>query len=94
MEKNVPNDRKVNVILDLIAALDGRILKVEHDKGLLIVYADVSGDLKARIPAENSDFLESCPFYRPSEDDDECEHCMHCCPECGRCVLDQDTEVL
>jgi len=94
MEKNVPNDRKVNVILDLIAALDGRILKVEHDNGLLIVYADVSGDLKARIPEENSEFLESCPFYRPSEDDDECEHCMHCCPECGRCLLDQDTEVL
>ena len=93
MEKNVPNDRKVNVILDLIAALDGRILKVEHDEGLLIVYADVSGESEAGSSEENNEFLDSCPFYRPSEDDDECEHCMHCCPECGRCLLDQDTEV-
>ena len=93
MEKNVPNDRKGNVSLDLIAALDGRILKVEHDKGLLIVYADVSGELESGTSEGNNEFLESCPFYRPSEDDDECEHCMHCCPECGRCLLDQDTEV-
>ena len=48
MEKNVPNDRKVNVILDLIAALDGRILTIiNRSEGVVdkqvFKFADIIG---------------------------------------------------
>ncbi len=87
MERNTPDEAKINVILDLITALDGRILKVEHDRGLLIVFADVT-----KAPVQEKPSSENCPCYDPSDDDDECEHCMHCCPECGRCMLNLDGE--
>ena len=41
MKKNVPDDKRIQTILDLICALDGRIMKVERDGNLLIVYADI-----------------------------------------------------
>ena len=41
MKKNVPDDKRIQTILDLICALDGRIMKVERDGDLLIVYANI-----------------------------------------------------
>ena len=41
MKKNVPDDKRIQTILDLICALDGRIMKVERDGNLLIVYANI-----------------------------------------------------
>ncbi len=83
MKRTTPNDKKITVILDLIAALDGRILKAEHDQGLLYIIADISGD--------EHDATRNCPFYEPCKAD-EVEHCIHCCPECGHCMLNMDGE--
>lgn len=43
MKKNVPDERKTKAILELICALDGRIVKVEDaGDGLLVIYANIA----------------------------------------------------
>ena len=43
MMKNVPDERKTRAILELICALDGRIVKVEDaGDGLLVIYANIA----------------------------------------------------
>lgn len=43
MKKNVPDERKTKTILELICALDGRIVKVEDaGDGLLVIYANIA----------------------------------------------------
>lgn len=43
MKKNVPDERKTKAILELICALDGRIVKVEDaGGGLLVIYANIA----------------------------------------------------
>ena len=43
MKKNVPDERKTKAILELICALDGRIVKVEDaGDGLLLIYSNIA----------------------------------------------------
>lgn len=43
MKKNVPDERKTKAILELICALDGRIVKVEDaGDGLIVIYANIA----------------------------------------------------
>ena len=43
MKKNVPDERKTKAILELICALDGRIVKVEDaGDGLVMIYANIA----------------------------------------------------
>ena len=68
MKKNVPDERKTKTILELICALDGRIVKVEDaGDGLLVIYANIAqysddADLDDEIFEEDDDLLD--------EDDD------------------------
>lgn len=95
MKKNVPNEDKVQTILDLICALDGRILKVVHDDGLLIVYANV-------MPYEDEDDsddeeLTEDEYGEPGEEGETFEDedygdyadCYHTCED-YRAVSEED----
>ena len=52
MKKTVPDEQRIQTILDLICALDGRIMKVERDGNTLIVYANIQSYEGADSPAD------------------------------------------
>lgn len=87
MKKNVPDDQRIQIILDLICALDGRIMKVERDGDLLIVYANIqSYDEGEEEYAENEQLDVAAYDEEPGEEEDEFEddysdyaECYHTC---------------
>ena len=67
MKKNVPDERKTKAILELICALDGRIVKVEDaGDGLLVIYANI-----AQYPGEEE--YEDGELLDEEFDDDDDE---------------------
>lgn len=100
MKKNVPDERKTKAILELICALDGRIVKVEDaGDGLLVIYANI-----AQYPEDEdlddddddllddddyddvADCYQTCEDYRPVSDEDW--RCVNYCPHCRSCMSD------
>lgn len=92
MKKKVPNDNKIQTILDLICALDGRVLKVVNDNGLLTVYADVShydeydaGDENEYLFDDSEDIdsaetvFEGDEYDEDEYDDDNTVDCYYSC---------------
>lgn len=66
MKRNVPDERKTKVILELICALDGRIVKVEDaGDGLLVIYANI-----ARYP-EDEEYDDDELLDDEFDDDEE-----------------------
>ena len=100
MKKNVPDERKTKAILELICALDGRIVKVEDaGDGLLVIYANI-----AQYPEDEdlddddddllddddyddvADCYQTCEDYRPVSDEDW--RCVNYCLHCRSCMSD------
>ena len=68
MKKNVPDERKTKAILELICALDGRIVKVEDaGDGLVMIYANI-----AQYPGEE-EYEDGELLDDEFDDDDESE---------------------
>ena len=66
MKKNVPDERKTKAILELICALDGRIVKVEDaGDGLVMIYANI-----AQYPSEE-DYADDELLDDEFDDDDD-----------------------
>ena len=66
MKKNVPDERKTKAILELICALDGRIVKVEDaGDGLVMIYANI-----AQYPGEE-DYEDGELLDDELDDDDD-----------------------
>ena len=66
MKKNVPDERKTKAILELICALDGRIVKVEDaGDGLVMIYANI-----AQYPGEE-DYEDGELLDDEFDDDDD-----------------------
>ena len=92
MKKNVPDERKTKAILELICALDGRIVKVEDDgNGLLVIYANIAQypedeDLDDDDYDDVADCYETCEDYRPVSEEDW--RCVNYCPHCRSCMSD------
>lgn len=103
MKKNVPDDKKIQTILDLICALDGRIMKVERDGGLLIVYANIQSYEEMACNEEtDEDYGETAFDADDYSDYAECYHtcdnykavsetdwrCVNFCIKCQSCMQD------
>ena len=100
MKKNVPDERKTKAILELICALDGRIVKVEDaGDGLLVIYANIAqypededlddddDDLLGDDDYDDvADCYQTCEDYRPVSDEDW--RCVNYCPHCRSCMSD------
>ena len=102
MKKNVPDERKTKAILELICALDGRIVKVEDaGDGLVMIYANI-----ARYPGEedyeddelledefdDEDYSDAADCYQTCENyravSEENWRCINYCPYCRSCMSD------
>lgn len=72
MKKTVPDEQRIQTILDLICALDGRIMKVERDGNTLIVYANIQSYEDAASPADTDadtdDYTDYAECYQTCED--------------------------
>ena len=103
MKKNVPDERKTKAILELICALDGRIVKVEDaGDGLLVIYANIAQypedeDLDDDEIFDEDDLLDDdyddvADCYQTCEDyrpvSDEDWRCVNYCPHCRSCMSD------
>ena len=103
MKKNVPDDKRIQTILDLICALDGRIMKVERDGNLLIVYADIQSYEKNTGQVQhNRDYEEVAFDVDDYSDYADCYHtcenykavsetdwrCVNFCSKCQSCMQD------
>ena len=103
MKKNVPDDKRIQAILDLICALDGRIMKVERDGNLLIVYADIQSYEKNTGQVQhNGDYEEVAFDVDDYSDYADCYHtcenykavsetdwrCVNFCSKCQSCMQD------
>lgn len=103
MKKNVPDDKRIQTILDLICALDGRIMKVERDGNLLIVYADIQSYEKNADQLQcNGDYEEAAFDVDDYSDYADCYHtcenykavsetdwrCVNFCTQCQSCMQD------
>lgn len=101
MKKNVPDDKKIQTILDLICALDGRIMKVERDGDLLIVYANIqSYEENAEDEQFDEDYEEAALDVDDYSDYADCYHtcenykavsetdwrCVNFCTKCQSCM--------
>lgn len=96
MKKNVPDERKTKAILELICALDGRIVKVEDaGDGLLVIYANIAqygvdGDLDDdEIFEEDDDLLDEDDDLLDEDDYSDVADCYQTC-ENYRAVSDED----
>lgn len=71
MKKTVPDEQRIQTILDLICALDGRIMKVERDGNTLIVYANIQSyedaDKPAVTDADTDDYTDYAECYQTCE---------------------------
>lgn len=71
MKKTVPDEQRIQTILDLICALDGRIMKVERDGNTLIVYANIQSyedaDNPADTDADTDDYTDYAECYQTCE---------------------------
>ena len=103
MKKNVPDDKRIQTILDLICALDGRIMKVERDGDLLIVYANIQSDEETDEDEQlDEDYEEAAFDVEDYSDYAECYHtcenykavsetdwrCVNFCTKCQSCMQD------
>ena len=103
MKKNVPDDKRIQTILDLICALDGRIMKVERDGDLLIVYANIQSYEETDEDEQLDEDCEEAAFdVEDYSDYAECYHtcenykavsetdwrCVNFCTKCQSCMQD------
>lgn len=103
MKKNVPDEKRIQTILDLICALDGRIMKVERDGDLLIVYANIQSYEEDTDEEQlDEDYEEAAFDVEDYSDYAECYHtcenykavsetdwrCINFCTKCQSCMQD------
>ena len=96
MKKTVPDEQRIQTILDLICALDGRIMKVERDGNTLIVYANIQSyedaDNPAVTDADTDDDPDDAECYQTCEDDKavstEDWRCVNFRTRCQSCMRD------
>lgn len=103
MMKNVPDEKRIQTILDLICALDGRIMKVERDGDLLIVYANIQSYEEDTDEEQLDEEYEEAAFdVEDYSDYAECYHtcenykavsetdwrCVNFCTRCQSCMQD------
>ena len=87
MKKNVPDERKTKAILELICALDGRIVKVEDaGDGLLVIYANIAqyGDdtvLDDDEIFEDDDLLDEDDELLDEDDYSDVADCYQTCED-------------
>lgn len=94
MKKNVPDERKTKAILELICALDGRIVKVEDaGDGLLVIYANITKyppeelfDEDEEVFDEEDDLLEDDDYGDFADCYQTCENYRPVSDEDWRCV--------
>ena len=90
MKKTVPDEQRIQTILDLICALDGRIMKVERDGNTLIVYANIQSyedaDNPADTDADTDDYTDYAECYQTCENykavSTEDWRCVNFCTRC------------
>ena len=87
MKKNVPDERKTKAILELICALDGRIVKVEDDgNGLLVIYANIAQypedeDLDDDEIFDEDDLIDDDDDLLDDDDYDDVADCYETCED-------------
>jgi len=95
MKKNVPDERKTKAILELICALDGRIVKVEDaGDGLRVIYANIAQypedeDLDDDEIFDEDDLLDDDDDLLDDDDYDDVADCYQTCED-YRPVSDED----
>lgn len=93
--KNVPDERKTKAILDLICALDGRIVKVEDaGDGLVMIYANIaqypeSDELDDDEIFDEDDLMDEDDDLMDEDDYDDVADCYQTC-ENYRPVSEED----
>lgn len=81
MKKNVPDERKTKAILELICALDGRIVKVEDaGDGLLVIYANIAQYLGDE-DYEDDDLLDEDDDLLEEDDYSDVADCYQTCED-------------
>lgn len=81
MKKNVPDERKTKAILELICALDGRIVKVEDaGDGLLVIYANIARYLGDE-DYEDDDLLDEDDDLLEEDDYSDVADCYQTCED-------------
>ena len=90
MMRNVPDAKKIQAILELICALDGCILKVVEEDGLLVVYANVASGEVVDDGIQGEDYEDIADDYDDEEfdgsedlEEDYADYadCYHTCEE-------------
>jgi hypothetical protein len=93
MKRNVPDERKTKAILELICALDGRIVKVEDDgDGMLVIYANIAhypDDEELEDDLLDDDILDEDDLYDEDDDYSDVADCYQTC-ENYRPVSEED----
>lgn len=99
----MPDEKRIQTILDLICALDGRIMKVERDGDLLIVYANIQSYEEDTDEEQLDEEYEEAAFdVEDYSDYAECYHtcenykavsetdwrCINFCTKCQSCMQD------
>ncbi len=94
MKKYIPEEKKLAIILELLAELGCTLYEVEYDTGMLHLTAYVECD---EADEDDDDDDECCTGLDEDEDDEEAcpdfeadriGRCIHLCPECGKCMME------
>lgn len=95
MRKNVPNETKVNAILQLLGLLDqDNLEQLRNQRSTILLLAvpvsaagqdeDDDWDDEDEWPDEPEDEDDDCPDFEPCGDGSG--RCAYACPECGVCL--------
>ena len=89
MKNNVPNETKVNAILQLLGLLDQDTLdQLRRQRSTILILAapihDAGENMDEDWDDEPEDEDDDCPDFEPCGDGSG--RCAYACPECGICL--------